>query len=641
MFSSTERSGIRRRSSNTMPSERRSRVRLPPFMRSEKKSPTWTMPSVGRSSMERRRRRVVLPEPEAPSTTTLSPAGISKLTAASAGLDPNRLVTPANRITLSPLLVFDVRSGAQRGHPAVVLLLELDLPHQIGKLLLHLIQRVGALLMAVEHLEDVVALRTEEGRRHLADGQRVEHAAELRRERRQGQETEIAAGARWSLVLGITPHEVAEVGALGGLLVDGSRQLLGALLVRLLRDHADQDVARVNLLARRVDFLEPDDVVAERRAHEPRRLAGLHAKRRRLEGGVEIAAVEEAEVAARGARARILGHLLRQARERLAFPHAIERGLSALLRRDHRRRLGFERNLDDRDPHFLRTLGEFARIGAEIRLRLARAHLELQVELTAQELVGQELAANLGAIALLEIVLRDAFLGQLGLIAGVAAQTLLGIGDGIRHLPRELRIGDRHLLALGLLHDELLVNQTVEDLLARALRLHGVGANTALHEEEVELLIDLTVEDGLAADHGGDTIHAPLRGGARGLGHRGRRGGLGGRGLGRLLLACGLALGQSGGQRQDGEEREPLLHEFSLGETGHGIAASARSSTTGGCSRRKRARNSSRVCCLFCMKSCCCAWASWPGSPLWLPIWLRSRSSSSGVGCEEGTMTVS
>src|SRR5262252_4098887 len=121
--------------------------------------------------MVTKRSRVVLPDPLAPSTTTLSPAGTSQLTPASASFDPNRLETPANRITLRPLLVLDLRARAQSGHPRVVLLLELDLADQVGKLLLHLVVGVRALGMAIEHLEDVVALRPGERRRDTADRQ--------------------------------------------------------------------------------------------------------------------------------------------------------------------------------------------------------------------------------------------------------------------------------------------------------------------------------------------------------------------------------------------------------------------------------------------------------------------------------------
>src|SRR5262249_41325171 len=152
-LSFTFRSGMRRRSSNTMPSERRRRMRLPPLRRCEEKSPTWTTPAVGSSSMVIKRRRVGLPGPLAPSTTTLSPAGTSQLAPARASFDPNRLDTPAKRITPAPLLVLDLRARAKPGDPGVVLLLELHLAHQVGELILHFVERVRALDMAVEHLE--------------------------------------------------------------------------------------------------------------------------------------------------------------------------------------------------------------------------------------------------------------------------------------------------------------------------------------------------------------------------------------------------------------------------------------------------------------------------------------------------------
>src|SRR5262249_40880618 len=160
-----------------------------------------------------------------------------------------------------------------------------------------------------------------------------------------------------------------------------------------------------------------------------------------------------------------------------------------------------------------------------------------------------------------------------------------------------------------------------------------------LHEEEVELLVHLAVEDGLALHHGRHAVEPALR-----LRARSRSGGRRGArpGFGRRRSRASLALRRSRrDQGQGRDERPPLLHEFSLGAIGHGTAASARSSICGGCSRRRRARKSASAWRLLASWNCSCTRASCPvvsAPPITLLNRTRSCSCSTGVICEEGTM---
>src|SRR5205814_2124131 len=126
------------------------RARSPRDRRPETKLPTWTWPSVGRSSMAMRRKSVVFPAPLGPSTTHSSPCPTSRFTSRRAGSLPKRLPTRVSRIMrTSPWkvrsAVLDVRLLAQVGDEGIVLALELRLADEVGKLVFDLVERVGAL----------------------------------------------------------------------------------------------------------------------------------------------------------------------------------------------------------------------------------------------------------------------------------------------------------------------------------------------------------------------------------------------------------------------------------------------------------------------------------------------------------------
>ena len=81
MFCSTVNSGIRLNAWNTKPMFRRRKiVRSRSFMANRSCPSRYTLPEVGVSSPPSRLSRVLLPEPDSPTTATNSPLGTEKLT---------------------------------------------------------------------------------------------------------------------------------------------------------------------------------------------------------------------------------------------------------------------------------------------------------------------------------------------------------------------------------------------------------------------------------------------------------------------------------------------------------------------------------------------------------------------------------
>jgi hypothetical protein len=255
---------------------------------------------------------------------------------------------------------------------------------------------------------------------------------------------------------------------------------------------------------------------------------------------------DEAEVAARLCRTRVLGRLRRDLGELLAGQEPLADGLDASEPGGHGRGIGLRRDLDDLQPHFARDLREPVHVFPEVRFRFGLRHRVLG-ELLHLEPLDHELLAHLPAVLVAQARLGEVLAAQLLLVGGVAADALLGLRDRGFHLQVHFGIGDDDRLALRFALQQAVVDHLLEDAAAERVDLGRVGHGLLalllqLLQEQVELLLDVADEHSLVVDHGRDGIERlrlrRLRRGACGggssracgSGRRGGRGAPGGRG---------------------------------------------------------------------------------------------------------------
>jgi hypothetical protein len=128
-------------------------------------------------------------------------------------------------------------------------------------------------------------------------------------------------------------------------------------------------------------------------------------------------------------------------------------------------------------------------------------------EQLGEQALAQHLEPDVLAVLLAQAIFGGVLLAQLLAELGLAAQLLDLLIDLLIHRAAHFVVAHRQALALGLGHDQLVVDQLLQHLAAQRVHHRGIRLLLRAREQHVELLLDVALEDRFLVHDRGDPVH--------------------------------------------------------------------------------------------------------------------------------------